>query len=112
MVRAVLQITKTDRWLKLIVAAAAFTVILLAVEASIAYYENQRRISDNEQTALALCVAAGGARDFWIKVRKSTLTILTDKTLSALERKSNMQFVKALDEVIAAANDVAHRCDE
>src|SRR5262245_6368538 len=45
--------------------------------------ENRRRIAQNAETAQALCDAAAGARDFWIKVRASTIVLLTDEMLSS-----------------------------
>src|SRR5262245_14605825 len=72
--------------------------------------QNRINIARNAQTAQALCDAAAGARDFWIKVRASTLTLLTDKELSPTERQSNLNYVSALTEVIAAANGLANSC--
>lgn len=86
--------------------ALARTVALQATNRA-----QQEQIRANAETAFALCDAAAGARDFWIGVRRSTLELLKDPTLSAIERSSNEHFVDSLNEVIAAAHLVAHRCD-
>ena len=72
---------------------------------------SKRKIQENAKTAQVLCDAAGGARDFWIKVRASTILMLTDKTLSDTARQANLAFVSALTDVIRAADGVAHHCD-
>lgn len=109
--RAVLHVTKTDRWLKVVAVVAACSVLLLTLEIAVAFYENKQRLQDNQKTALALCAAAGGARDFWIKVRASVKELLEDPNLSMKERSSNEKFKAALTEVIVAADGVAHNCD-
>lgn len=71
----------------------------------------QEQIRENAKTAFALCDAAAGARDFWIKVRASTRLLLTDPTLTPIQRKSNEMFERDLTAVIQAAHLVSRRCD-
>lgn len=86
-------------------------IVLFAGSIITAINENKHRTEENARTAQALCDAAAGARDFWIKVRSSTLILLADPNQSTLEQKSNRDFVRALNAVISAANGVSRRCD-
>ena len=97
--------------MRFVAVVAAVGFLLLTIEIAIAFYENKQRLNDNAKTALALCEAAAGARDFWVKVRASTVELLGDPDLSPQERSSNEKFKAALTDVIAAANGVAHDCD-
>lgn len=74
--------------------------------------ENAARIAENEKTAHALCMAAAGARDFWKGRRDSTALVLSDPSLSAIQRSANENFVLELTQVIIAADGVAHGCDQ
>lgn len=98
-------------------ATIAVSLSIIALVGGLTYTfvqsrENRERIAENAETAQALCDAAAGARDFWISVRESTITLLTDKSLSPIERASNEAFKRALDRVIAAADGLARSCDE
>lgn len=88
-------------------------VALLVLAASLGYTsrETGQRAQENERTAQALCDAAAGARDFWKKVRASTLHLLKDPELSKTERESNLGYLAALNEVIAAAGGITKACD-
>ena len=74
--------------------------------------QNAERIAENAKTAHALCMAAAGARDFWVSVRAATIHAQQDPDLSLIARRSNREFIMALTKVIRAADGVAHGCDD
>lgn len=91
-------------------AILALVIAVLILQGHSAHEHDRDRIADNAETAQALCSAAEGARNFWVKVRLSTIEVLKDKGLSPIERSSNEHFKAALTEVIAAAHDLARSC--
>jgi regulator of extracellular matrix RemA (YlzA/DUF370 family) len=102
-------VNNTPRRWELIVA-----YLLIVASTVVAVYlvdhESEVRTAQNAKTTQALCDAAAGARDFWVKVRASTRVALSDPTLSPTARRSNEQFEEALTDVIKAADGLAHSC--
>ena len=112
-------VVRVERWGPWFAAVAAGIGILL-LTLSVAYTfhqqhqvteQNRQRIAENAKTAMRLCEAAAGARDFWISVRASTREMLTDPKISPTAKRANEEFIVALDKVIRAANGIAHGCD-
>jgi hypothetical protein len=67
--------------------------------------EQVRQRSEQEK----LCEAISGAVDFWVLVRKSTVELLRDKTLTPTERSSNEAYVAALTKVIRGGGQLSCR---
>lgn len=105
---------------ELVVLVAAVTIIPLVVAfgtVRVASDVTDRLQREQDRTrALALrldtqtqklCIAIHGAVEFWVLVRRSEREILKDPTLTPTARKSNEQFVIALNGVITRGNALA-----
>jgi hypothetical protein len=57
-----------------------------------------------QQSDVRFCIAVHGAADFWKHVRATTTDILRDPSLSPVARRSNANYLLALDTVIARAD--------